>query len=63
MEYNQSEGMIGLMLFLNACFMEEVKNDPGIQKIHWYMSYELLEKSVVRFIMDLVHQSRGPEEY
>ena len=49
------------MMFVHACFMAEVNNDHGIQRRHWYILYEVLEKSVVRVIMDMINWSRGPE--
>ena len=38
------------MMYVHVCFMEEVKNDICIQKRHWYILYEVLDKSVLRFI-------------
>ena len=49
-------------MFVRACFIEEVKNDPGIQIRHWYMSYELLQKSVFMVIRGCMNLSGGQEE-
>ena len=59
MEYDQSEGMIDLMIFLNDCFIVKVTNDPGTQRRNLYMLYEVLEKSVVSVFRDQIHCIRG----
>ena len=55
--------MIELMMFVHACFMEEVNNNHAIQRINWYISYGVLEKSVVRVMLDMINWSRGLEEW
>ena len=42
-------------MFVHACFMGEVNNDPVIKRMDWYILYEVLQKSVARVIMDQIH--------
>ena len=50
------------MMFMHACFIEGLNNYNGIQRSHCYMSYEVLDKSVVSIIRVMIHWSRFPEE-
>ena len=50
------------MMFVYACFVGDLKNDPGFQKMNWYSIYMVMDKSLFRVIRYSIHCSRGPEE-
>ena len=48
-------------MFVHACFVAELNNDPGIKKRHWDRLYRVLDKSIGRLIRYFIHYRRGPE--